>query len=373
MNWKDWLSSPQCHPVLERAACIVLNQVRRKAIPHSLLPDSNGIPHQDYPQRGTSSIQAMVNTLWLYANQQADAWEERYAFASLYDQGAHRLAAFVAHRYTRHLLDLSRTQQISPGKALYRRLRQCLHNHDKVQYDIKGGHASYACSQEPLKEALQDDPAVLHSENYHLWPPPEASLRLNPEGLTKEKVVHVACSFWHEAVRRLGKPCWVPVRELTRYLMAHLPMPPSEREVLFSDLSSENENDSSPLDFEVSVEGSQEKELLRQDLPRLAQKLIADWDDRERFVFYAYYAMRWTLADIARETGYRGAAGARYLLTQLILRIKDFCLLWSGLSSWDEDHDLAAEFLEEILKACKSAWQCRSSWMKGSTDSDASL
>ncbi len=360
MNWKDWLASPDCHAVLKRAARIVLNQARRKAIPRSLLPDSNGLPDQGRLERDTSSIQAMVNTLWLYANQQADTWEHRHTLAPLCAQGTHRLAAFVAHRYTQHLLDLSRTQKVSPGKALYRRLRQCLYNHEAVQYGIKGGHASYACAQEPMDEGSRADLAVLHSENYHQWPAPEAPFCLNPEGLTRETVAHVACQFWREAVRRLGTPCWIPVRELTRYLMAHLPMPPSEREVLFSELASENQDDESFQDIEVSVEASQEKELLRRELPRLAQKVVADWDDRERFALYAHYAMGWTLADIAQETGHRGASGVRYLLTQLALRIRDFCLLWPGLSPWDEDPDLAEEFLEEIQKACKSAWQSRS-------------
>lgn len=358
MNWRDWLASPGCHAVLERAAQMVQKQAVRHGIPQKLLPESDGSPARSLAAAGASPVQPMVNTLWLYAMEQAGAWEKRHAFAALCAQGEERLAHFVAFRYVRHLLDLARTQAISPSKALYRRLRQCLHDHDAVCYRLMGRHAVYACAGEDGLKSLEANTTLQPSESYGTWPAPPPSFPGSPNALSREDAVSVACHFWHEAVRRVGKPCWVPVLELTRYLLAHMTVAPSEREVLFSELSLEDEDD--PIqDSHIPVEADQEQALLRRDVPRLAQKLVANWDERDRAVFYARYALEWNLADIAELSGHQGPSGAKYILDQITRRIHDFCLLWPGLSLFDEDRELVQHFLEEVLNVCKSAWESR--------------
>lgn len=369
MNWKEWLNSEECFPVLERAASRVLQHKRHLDLPRSLSSDSDDRAGQDSGGARTSS-QDMVNTLWLYAMKQADVWEVRHAFDVLSAQGTPRLVAFVVTRYLRYLQDSARTHAGHPAKALYRRLRQCLQNHDGVQYRLRSGYAAYACADAGSPVEIEADGPLPVPESYRRWPPPNPSFHLSPGVLTKDIVITWACQFWREAERRLGKPCWIPVRELARYLMAHLPMELSEREVLFSDLSPAENEEEPDRDFEIAVHAPQEKELVRHDLPRLARTLVASWDARERTAFYAKYALDWKLADIAKITGHRGASGARHLLEQLTLRIHDFCLLWSGLPSWDEDRDLAADFLYELLHACKSDWESRKHLLKGSAKSD---
>lgn len=359
MNWNDWLQCSECHAVLERAAQTILRESKRRCIPARLLPESNGSSAQHRSSPGAPSIQAMVNTLWLYVQQKSKVWEQRHAFASLYAQGENRLVQFLASRYVGHLLDLSRTQSVNPSKALYRRLRQCLHGHEAVQYCLMGGHSYYACAQKDEQEALKDSASWDPSESYNLWPAPPPSFSGSFHSLRRDEAISVACFFWREVVRRLGKPCWVSVRELTRYLLTHVSVPPQEREVLFSELSADEEED--PIqDRHLAVDADQERTLVHQDLPRLAQKLLADWEEHERAVFYARHALEQKLADIAELSGHRGPSGAKYLLEQLNRRVHDFCLTWPGLSSFDEDEELVREFLEEVLKICKSAWESRS-------------
>ncbi|WP_445895221.1 hypothetical protein [Desulfosoma sp.] len=359
MNWSDWLQRAECHAVLELAARLILREAKRRSIPSRLLPESNGSAAQHPSSRGAPSIQAMVNTLWLYVQQQAKVWEQGHAFAALYAQGENRLVQFLARRYILHLLDLSRTQSASPYRALYRRLRQYLHSSDAVQYRLMGGHSYYACAHKDEQEALKDSASWGSSDSYKVWPAPPLSFCRDFHSLRRDEAVNVACFFWREVVRRLGKPCWVSVRELTRYLLTHVSVPPSEREVLFSELSADEEED--PIrDWHHAVDADQERTLVHRDLPRLAQKLLADWEEHERAVFYARHAIEQKLADIAELSGHRGPSGAKYLLEQLNRRVHDFCLTWPGLSFFDEDQELVHEFLEEVLKICKSAWEGRS-------------
>ncbi|WP_148045713.1 hypothetical protein [Desulfosoma caldarium] len=332
-------------------------QAERYGIPQKLLPEPNGTPPRGLSEARASSIQAMVNTLWLYAMEKASDWEQHHAFAALCAQGEERLAMFVASRYIRHLLDRARTQEVSPAKALYRRLRQCLQNHNAVTYRLIGRYAVYACARGHPVDDMKVDETWVPAESYSQWPAPP-SFPGSPYGLSREEAVSVACHFWREVVRRLGKPCWVPVRELTRYLLTHVPVAPSQREVLFCELSLEDEEDRN-LEAQIPVRADQERALLRQNVPRLAQKLVAGWDERERAVFYAKYALGWNLTDIAKISTHRGPSGAQYLLQQLTRRVQDFCLLWSGLSSFDEDRELLQDFLEEVLNVCKSAWESR--------------
>lgn len=359
MNWNDWLQCAECHAVLERAARTILREAKRRSIPSKLLPESNGTEAQHHCSQRAPSIQAMVNTLWLYAQRHSKVWEQSHAFASLYAQGENRLLWFLTNRYIGHLLDLARTQSVSPSKALYRRLRQCLCAYDGVQYRLMGGHSYYACAQKDEREALESDASWQSSESYSPWPAPPLSFFGRLDSLRRDEAVKIACFFWQEVVRRMGKPCWVSVRELTRYLLSHVSVAPSEREVLFAELRTDEDED--PMqNRHFAVDADQERTLVHRQLPRLAQKLVAGWEEHERAVFYARHALEQKLADIAELSGHRGPSGAKYLLEQLNRRVRDFCLSWSGLSSFDEDKDLVHKFLEEVLKICKSAWESRS-------------
>jgi hypothetical protein len=65
------------------------------------------------------------------------------------------------------------------------------------------------------------------------------------------------------------------------------------------------------------------------------------------------------LKAIAQELGLRGASGVHYHYAKVEKRFQNICLLWPGLSPEDQNRDLAIQFLEATISACKEQDQSR--------------
>jgi hypothetical protein len=57
-----------------------------------------------------------------------------------------------------------------------------------------------------------------------------------------------------------------------------------------------------------------------------------------------------TLDQAASRLGYKSAAGVSYQYRAALERLRDFCLLWTGLSPPDLDEALFDEFIREIIE-----------------------
>jgi hypothetical protein len=170
----------------------------------------------------------------------------------------------------------------------------------------------------------------------------------------KESLVRLARLFWHEAEGRIeGGPHSLPVRELVHYLArhyAHLALPfraePGEK-------SAGGGEDEVERMAEPGAERGPELAVVRSRLPELARKLVASWPEKLRTAFALIQGEELSLDEAARRMGYKGASGVSYVYRAALERLRDFCLLWPGLSPPDLDEDLFDELVTLVLTFCK--------------------
>jgi hypothetical protein len=98
-----------------------------------------------------------------------------------------------------------------------------------------------------------------------------------------------------------------------------------------------------------------ERALIRSRLESLAEQLAASWTDKQGAAFHAIHGAGMTLEDAAHRLGYKGASGASYVYRSALVRLRDFCLLWPGLSPPDLDESLFDDFVERVLALCRPA------------------
>jgi|GEM_PF-1001154 len=357
MSWIAWLESGDCLPVLRRAAVRVILAAPRYGIPRSILPC--GELRETSAEGSRECVQELANELWIFARDQAAAWDESRCLEALGAQGADRVALFIAGRYINRLRDEVRTKRTDPHRALYRRVRQCLQSEPSVRTRAERAGSFFALDEGDLAEA---DLGRLTQTPYQDWPPPPGHVAEEPL-LSHAAVVEAARFFWQEVRDRLGRPCWVPVRELTRYLGCHLDMGPVPLKISLADRAP-GEEDGPAADRDLPMEPTQEHDLTAARLWELARTLTAGWSDREKEAFFARYGREMSLAEVARELGYGGPSGVKYLLANLENRLADFCLLWPGLSPPDVDKTLWAAFVEEVVRACKEGNRSRKDSVK---------
>jgi hypothetical protein len=92
---------------------------------------------------------------------------------------------------------------------------------------------------------------------------------------------------------------------------------------------------------------------VRSRLPELAQKLVASWPEKLRMAFSLIQGEELTLDEAARRMGYKGASGVSYVYRAALDRLRDFCLLWPGLSPPDLDEDLFEELVTLVVRFCR--------------------
>jgi hypothetical protein len=160
--------------------------------------------------------------------------------------------------------------------------------------------------------------------------------------------------FWRQAEIHLeGGPYALPIRELVHYLGRHyahlaLPFRAEPRE----DAAGASEGEVERM-VEPGAERGPELAVVRSRLPELARKLVASWPEKLRTAFALIQGEGLTLEEAARRMGYKGASGVSYVYRSALERLRDFCLLWPGLSPPDLDEDLFDEFVSLVLAFCK--------------------
>jgi hypothetical protein len=93
--------------------------------------------------------------------------------------------------------------------------------------------------------------------------------------------------------------------------------------------------------------------VVRSRLPELARKLVASWPEKMRTAFALVQGEGITLEEASRRMGYKGASGVSYMFRGALDRLRDFCLLWPGLSPPELDEELFDELVTLVLAFCK--------------------
>jgi hypothetical protein len=348
LDWEAWLASPECLGALERAARMILRQAERIGLPGGLLP-CDGLGSLSGAER-EDCVRATAHDLWIFLSTRPGSWRERTDIPWLAEQGESFLVQRIGRDYFQHLKDQARTYGAHPMRALYRRVRQVLQGEPTVHYGATARGASY--SLEPGAPELPD-PHRLRSLPYEEWDSPLDAVPA-AELHRKESLVRLARMFWRQAEIHLeGGPYALPIRELVYYLgrhYAHLALPFRAEQGGTAAGSGEGEIERMA---EPGAERGPELAVVRSRLPELARKLVASWPEKLRTAFALIQGEGLTLEEAARRMGYKGASGVSYVYRSALERLRDFCLLWPGLSPPDLDEDLFDEFVSLVLAFCK--------------------
>lgn len=347
-DWKEWLAAPECRDVLETAARIILRQAERIGLPDGLLPCEH-LPRLRGSER-EDCIRAVAHDVWVFLRTRPERWRERTDIRWLAAQGESFVVRRIGQDYLRHLRDQARTYGSHPQRALYRRLRQVLQEEETIHYRATAQGAFY--SLEPDSPEMKD-PGVLRKEPYEQWDSPLEEVPA-AELHRGKSLVRLARFFWNQAARRMGgMGSFVPVRELVYYLTRHYAQTASPVMVPEGEGRTpcvEREIESVPM---PGAEQAPELSIVRSRLEELALRLTASWSERQRTAFVLIHGDGLTLEEAARRMGYRGASGVSYVYRAAVDRLRDFCLLWPGLSPPDLDDEVFDEFVNRVLANCK--------------------
>lgn len=351
-DWSAWLREAENFEVLERAAASIYRQALRLGLPGHLLPCDD--PWKLPPDKRADCIRELAGDLWVFLRERPPGWFERESFVAAAEKGERFLILRIAQEFLGYVKDRARTQAVDPRRALYRRLRQILHQEPSIAYRATSKGAFYALGAEAGTEMRLLD---LSRENFTDWGNPYGRVTLKDLDRRKS-LLTLAELFWERACQALGTKGFVPVRDLARFIGLHYPgfsVPDPTPPAGGSGGAPERANEHEPWE-----ESPGEAVVAGHRIRELAKQLVATWTPRQRCAFALHWGDGLTLEETAKRMGYKAAAGAAYPCRSAVESLRDFCLLWPGLSPPDLDERLFEAFVQEIATVCKSDGESRS-------------
>ena len=345
-EWYDWLGSSACRPALAAAAQFIMRQAVRLSLPADLLPCAD--PWKLPPDEKADCLQALADDLWIFLRSRPATWYRKNHRMPLAARGGRLLMLKIAQEFLNELKEQARTYGRDPGRALYRRLRQVLHEAEGVVYRATRQGAFFSLD---AGASSWEGSSLIGTHAYGDWDSPLS--KVSVQDLEKRSaLLTLARLFWEEACRRLGRSCFLPIRELVRFMASHYPGFSTAATISLE--ANDEASDSEALNLSDSEQSpSGEASFVRLHLEELTRQLAASWAPRQREVFTLIQGQELTLAQAAAQMGYRSAAGVAYLYRTALDVLRDFCLLWPGLSPPDLDEKLFEAFVVQLVEVCK--------------------
>ncbi len=347
--FKDWLNSEECYPMLlESWGNKLLSKARRSNVPETVLPYLK----EDSPQERK---EIFVREFWAFLFQKYPetlSQKQHFQFESLILKGNIRKVLNTA------LQAYIQTKKAEARKEdwgyVYRRVRETLKEEKNIHYQHdKKGWPYYSLDS---KGDLMNNIEVLHSEPYSVWESPLNIISEMEFSRFKRKYfLELSIFFWKQAVSKLGKSYFFPVREVVRFLAAHYQTIASTTLVSLEDLC--HEDDEEGGESKVPSRRQFESNILESTLGPLAETLIESWPYERKVCF----ALKYENPDISfREMadllGMKRHSNAQYHYETAISRLKDFCSEWPGTTLPDIERDLFLEFINKVAQLCKKSF-----------------
>lgn len=308
-------------------------------------------------------LERIATDLWLLLAKLSAGSTQLFAdFRLAFESG--NLDDRLQRRFLRHfvysLKEQARDPSENPAGYLYRRLRETLEKatprvHYKTEERKRWAYYSLESSSE-----IAGDLQLESGATYAAWAAPfsvvtEAQLA---GAFRAHDLLRLAEFFWHEATARRGRACFLPVRELRRYLSHHYASCRSPVEVSFveqEDVGEEDrqlKRDKRALDV-LAAEEFARQELKGREVPTatlesLATDVVNKWTAVRRQVFWRLYegGSGTSLEAVAREVGLRGASSAKYHKDS---SLRDIAAV---LDAFDSD-ETGLELVDIIAALCK--------------------
>lgn len=345
-DWIIWLNNGDCLPWLREQAHLILRQAGASGLPPGIWP--HGRLESLSPAELESALEEIAHELWIYMRASLEKQSE--GLPPELEQARrrpHLVAAYFRNGFLFNLHSQARRKDVSLYHYLYRRIREVISQ--GAGFFQRGGKWGTLYSLESDCESLNTLQGLLEGD-YASWPSPQNLVsETSFLGFRSLDLEELARYFWREAISRLGRPCFLPCRELATYLASHYQ---SLRSGLLGDDACEASATVGELGLaEVQVSG----------LAVLAEQLVAGWSEPRRQVFaLALDSRGLTLREVAERTGLQGPSHVRYHLKQACENLTAFCEAWPGVSPAPSDRKFWTEFLYCVASACNNRLPDRS-------------
>ncbi len=350
MTWKEWLNTENCHVALK--TCI--KWLEKKEYGEFL---------DDILTEGA---------LWCYCKDRADEWEKNHPLEQIIFHGERAIVEFIVHRYVRYLWDHLRKK--SAIKYLYARYRRVLSEDTSAKTWSKSRITYY--SFYPYISKSNEFVYRLHGNFTEIGFPSDVSAKNVHK---KDSLLKIARFFW-DRVSELEKDqqIWLAILDLVRYTaffvqieyttVSLLPGVEGEneeekrypKEVYEKDLNHGKTADEEELELFRSIEAERVLSIMHE----LARQCALRLSEKERQVVAILLGEelngnRISLKDVATRIGFSGASGVSAARDRAYEKIKQFCIPLPGLSPYDYDKDIWAEFIKNLVEFCKTHDQNR--------------
>ncbi len=241
------------------------------------------------------------------------------------------------------LRDAARKKDNNPRAYLYRRVQGVLREDSRFRLTDDGWHYLPAdVDGEPIR-----DPAAFSGLEYGSWPAPPDLGTTRDTLFTAAYLAKAARVFHRLAADRLGPGVTVPVKELARYLAAHVGW--------LDRLQPLQLTDDLPLAAEIdTMEEQVGRTMAMPSIAVLAVQFAMGMDETARRIFY------WRLGDpplpfreIAERLGLPDHNRTYRIYSQTEKAMRKFVSHWSGPPLAELPDDVGLAFIEELRKICK--------------------
>ncbi len=323
---RRWLSDPACYPTLKACAATVRRRARALGLSRSVFPFEEEAE--------------LANALWDFLSTLAGNQAQRLALSAA--EGNMSILGFeVAQAFIGRLLDKQRTGSHSAWHAYYRHARQVLSRSTELRYSAKESSSFYALPGEKELSVEQ-----WGEKDYSRWEPPPAEID-NPN---KGKAIIRLAQYFYRLVRSMsGKDQWVPVKELVSYVFAHFP------ELKQGGVAGERSDTESEQGFREPTDEHampQEQIITLVEVESIARAFAERLDKKARKIFYLHYGQKESEKELSRKLGYKGESGISYQLSKIKKSLREFCMLWPGLSPEDLNETVFDTFISKLLEFC---------------------
>lgn len=349
--FQNWLKSDDCYPTVELWGKRLIAKVQELNLPESVWPYSR----VDDPQ----ICKEVIHDFWIFLMQYPDKLNENQnpIFESQILKGnMNRILNDAFQAYLQTQKAEARKKETDPWRYVYRRVRETLNYEKKIYYRLfrhgqrdKKGWPYFSLDS---KADLLNNVGMLHIEPYSEWETPLNIIsEMQFSRFKRKHFLELSIFFWKQAVSKLGKPYFLPIREIMRFLEAHYQTIVTNTLLSLEDLSHKDNNKGG----ESTIPSHQQFES--NILESLAERLIESWPYERKACFaFKYETPDMTFRKIAERLGMKRHSNAQYHYEKAISHVKDFCSEWPGPTLPHVEKDFFLEFTNKVAELCKKTF-----------------
>jgi hypothetical protein len=329
---RNWLGKPETGALLDSAAKSVLKNVRERKLSPLFLNQ------EVRPDAQTDELLEDIRSeLVVFILENRRGIQERLILAR------ERAGLELKNAFVLYWLDKTRNPKSDPRRYLYKRVLDAVRRSEGFSVrSIRGKASGYSLAQRSI-----DVPALSEEDLASVPFSVDMVGKAGLEALKHEStLLELARYFWERvSVMWGGKPIWVSVADVTRWIGRAIPV----------DLPTATDGG---VDLAASPDhplGPGGRYFDPEKVKAWAGQFACRLREREKVAFYLYQGAGLKLEGIAERIGYGGPSGVHYQLDQVHAKLRFFLRDLPWLSPEDLNEEAFSLFLETLLSILKES------------------